>query len=40
MVKHKRIGNKSKIEELQRRIEFINKQRRTIAGEGGFVSGV
>jgi len=31
-IKHSRIGNKSKIAELDRRIAFINKQRRTIAG--------
>jgi len=31
-VKHTRIGNKGKIAELDRRINFINKQRRTIAG--------
>jgi len=30
--KHSRIGNKGKIAELDRRIDFINKQRRTIAG--------
>lgn len=31
-VKHTRIGNKGKIAELDRSIDFINKQRRTIAG--------
>jgi hypothetical protein len=31
-IKHTRIGNKGKIAELDRRILFINKQRRTIAG--------
>jgi len=32
LIKHTRIGNKGKIAELDRRILFINKQRRTIAG--------
>ena len=31
-IKHTRIGNKGKIAELDRRIDFINKQRRSIAG--------